>query len=238
MIVVWWLVGLLALALFVYWTIIIGEGSYFGPWMVRWIYSRGARVYDGVRQRVTATDAAELAGTLRAALLRQPLAPALDVATGTGRVPLLLAREEWYGGAIVGLDLTPAMLAIAREKAAARQLGQRIEWQLGSGDDLGRWSDATFGLITCLEALEYFGRPRRAVREMWRLLVPGGTLIISTWTPRHARKLPGKAWTAAGMTTFVQALGCIQIESRPWQPGEYDLVIAVKPAMTSTPAVR
>jgi len=101
-----------------------------------------------------------------------------------------------------------------------------------------RRSDATFGLITCLEALEYFGRPRRAVREMWRLLVPGGTLIISTWTPRHARKLPGKAWTAAGMTTFVQALGCIQIESRPWQPGEYDLVIAVKPAMTSAPAVR
>ncbi|HYF61894.1 MAG TPA: class I SAM-dependent methyltransferase [Herpetosiphonaceae bacterium] len=225
----WWLVGLLALAVFVYWTIIIGEGSYFGPWMVRWIYARGARVYDRVRERVTASDAELLVGPLRAALLSRPLDPALDVATGTGRVPLLLAAEEWYAGAIVGLDLTPAMLAIAREKAAARLLGDRIEWQLGSGDDLSRWPDATFGLVTCLEALEYFGRPRRAVSEMWRLLVPGGTLIISTWTPRHARLLPGKAWTAAGMTALLQSLGCVRIESRPWQSGEYDLVIAVKP---------
>jgi ubiquinone/menaquinone biosynthesis C-methylase UbiE len=223
-----WLVGIFLAGALIYSTIILGEGTYFGRRVVRWIYSRGARMYDRVRQPVTASDAAQLLPALRAGLLHTPLAPALDVATGTGRVPLLLAAETWYSSAIVGLDLTPAMLAVARQKAAAAGAGERIEWQVGSGDRLGQWPAPTFGLVTCLEALEYFPRPRRAIVEMWRVLAPGGTLMISTWTPRHARWLPGKAWTASRMARLLDRLGAETIEIRPWQPGQYDLVIARK----------
>ena len=228
MIILWRLGGIVLGGVLVYWTLIIGEGTYFGKPVVRWIYSRGARIYDRVRRNVTATDHVQLAMPLRVALLHQPTAPALDVATGTGRVPLLLAAEPWYSGAIIGLDLTPAMVQIAQTKASAQGLGERIAWQIGSGDDLRHWPDATFGVVTCLEALEYFPRPTRAVREMWRVLVADGTLIISTWTPHHARMLPGKAWTAAKMTAFLSSLGCTDIETRSWQIGQYDLVIALK----------
>ena len=228
MIILWWLGGVVLGGVLVYWTIIIGEGTYFGKPVVRWIYSRGAGVYDRVRRNVTTTDGVQLAVPLRVALRPQPTAAALDVATGTGRVPLLLAAEEWYSGAIIGLDLTPAMLRIAQHKAAAHGLAERIEWQLGSGDDLRRWPDASFGMVTCLEALEYFPRPARAVREMWRVLAADGTLIISTWTAHHARMLPCKAWTASKMTAFLRSLGCASIETHPWQIGQYDLVIAVK----------
>lgn len=234
MMILWWLVGICLAGALIYSTIILGEGTYFGRVAVRWIYSRGAAIYDRVRQPVTASDAAELVPPLRLALLHTPLAPTLDVGTGTGRVPLLLTAEPWYSGAIVGLDLTPAMLAIARQKAAAAGVAERIEWQVGSGDRLRQWPAPTFGLVTCLEALEYFPRPRRAIAEMWRVLVPGGTLMISTWTPRHARWLPGKAWTAASLTRTLHALGAEAIETRTWQPGQYDLVLARKPSAADT----
>lgn len=230
MTIVWWLSAAFLAAIIIYWTIIIGEGTYFGKAAVRWIYSRGAGIYDRVRQPVTATDAEHLSAPLRRAVLQTPFAPVLDVATGTGRVPLLLAAEAWYAGTIVGLDLTPAMVLHARRKAAAHGFGSRIEWLVGSDDDLRRWPAATFGLVTCLEALEYFPRPRRAITEMWRVLMPDGTLIISTWTPRHARWLPGKAWTAAQMTLLLRDLGATNIKTQLWQPGQYDLVIALKPS--------
>ncbi len=224
-----WIVGsAVALALF-YWMIVIGEGTYFGRPVVRLIYRLGAGVYDRVRAPVTRHDHVHLLGPLRVALLGRPQAALLDVATGTGRVPLLLAGEAWYTGAIYGLDLTPAMLERAAAKARAAGLSGRVVWLAGSGDELRRWASGTFGAVTCLEALEYFPRPRRALREMWRVLQPGGTLLISTWTPRHARWLPGKAWTASRMVAFLQQLGCAEWEIRPWQPGTYDLVLAVKP---------
>ncbi|HEY1015949.1 MAG TPA: class I SAM-dependent methyltransferase [Herpetosiphonaceae bacterium] len=228
-----WLIvvgGCLAAGVALYWLVVIGEGTYLGRFAVRAIYQAGARVYDRVRQSVTAGDETHLRAPLRIALLSSPLAPSLDVATGTGRAALMLAAEPWYEGAIIGLDLAPAMLAEAARKAEAAGLAGRVDWHIGSGDNLRRWPDGTFGLVTCLEAVEYFPRPRRAVREMWRALLPGGTLIISTWTPRHARWLPGKALTAAQVRELLRPLGCAECEIRPWQPGQYDLVIAVKPA--------
>lgn len=212
-----------------YWLIIIGEGSYFGRGVVRWIYSRGASIYDRVRSNVTIHDEIHLGGPLRVALMAIPTAATLDVGTGTGRVPLLLAQETWFHGAIHGLDLTAAMLAQAQIKAQQAKVTERIEWHEGSGDNLQRWPDQSFGVVTCLEALEYFPRPRRAIAEMWRVLQPEGTLIISTWTPRHARWLPGKAWTAQQLQQLLFDFGCCDCEIRPWQADAYELVIAVKP---------
>lgn len=228
MTIVLWLIFGAVIIIVLYWLIVIGEGTYLGRPVVRWIYNRGAQIYDRVRQHVTQHDQHYLAVPLRLALLHLPLAPALDVATGTGRVALLLAHEEWYHGQIVGLDLSPRMLEIAQHKAHATGVDHRITWCLGSGDDLSRWQDASFGVVTCLEAVEYFPRPRRAISEMWRVLQPNGTLIISAWTANQARLLPAKALSAQQMQAFLATLGCVECEIRPWQAGHYDLLIAVK----------
>lgn len=224
-----WIAGTALGAALAYWLIVIGEGTYFGRPAVRLVYRFGAPIYDRVRAGVTQPDAAVLGGPLRLALLARPWAPALDVATGTGRVPLLLAQEPWYTGSIHGLDLTPQMLELARRKAAAAGVADRCIWHCGTGDRLERWPADHFGLVTCLEAIEYFPRPWRALREMWRVLAPGGTLLVSTWTPRHARWLPGKALTAVQIRRRLREAGCWDLEIRPWQSG-YDLLLAVKPA--------
>src|SRR6266511_1586403 len=82
--------ALLALLALIYWLLVVGECTYLGRAAVRFIYQRGASVYDAVRRQVIASDEALLLPILRAALAGRPAPRVLDVATGTGRVPLLL----------------------------------------------------------------------------------------------------------------------------------------------------
>ncbi|MEI7770150.1 MAG: hypothetical protein WCI67_09195, partial [Chloroflexales bacterium] len=99
-----WLVGAIVVGATLYWLVIIGEGAYLGPWAVRMIYRLGAPHYDAVRAAVVAEDSALLLPLLREALAATDRPRVLDVATGTGRVPLLLAQGAVPTGEIIGLD--------------------------------------------------------------------------------------------------------------------------------------
>lgn len=222
-----WLLAALALLAFLYWLVVVGEGTYLGRYVVRFIYQRGARFYDAARRDVTACDEADLVPLLRSALNGLRGARVLDVATGTGRVPLLLAAQPWFSGEVHGIDLTPAMLDRARAKVQAAGLSDRIVLRQGEAGRLP-WPDGSFDLITSLEALEFFPRPRRALAEMTRTLRPGGTLIVSKYPDGWARALPFKGLTRRRMTRLLERGGLSAIEIRPWQPGHYELVIARK----------
>lgn len=215
------LLGLTAL----YWLVVLAEGAYFGPWAVRLVYTFGARHYDAVRRPWQAEDADTLLPALLPALAgyRQP--QVLDVATGTGRVPLLLAGSPSFSGTIDALDLTPAMLEQARARQAARCPAAPIRWHLGEAGRLP-WPAHSFDLVTCLEALEYFPRPRRALAELARVLREEGTLVISKVPDRWARLLPGRAFTRSALRGELEQLGFAHVVIRPWQPGHYELVIA------------
>ncbi|HRC75635.1 MAG TPA: hypothetical protein PLO33_08145, partial [Kouleothrix sp.] len=62
------LIAVPAVLALLYWLIVVGEGTYLGRYAVRFIYQRGARIYDDVRRPVVASDAALLLPLLRAAL--------------------------------------------------------------------------------------------------------------------------------------------------------------------------
>jgi ubiquinone/menaquinone biosynthesis C-methylase UbiE len=222
-----WLLAALALVLFLYWLIVIGEGTYLGRYAVRLIYQLGARVYDEARQKVIASDERLLLPLLRQALAGQPAPLVLDVATGTARVPLLLASQSWFDGLIHGLDLTPAMLDRAQARLAAAGCEARVALRQGDAGALP-WPDASFDLVTSLEALEFFPHPRRALAEMARTLKPGGALIVSKYPDLWARMLPFKGLTRQTMTRLLEHLGLCDITIREWQPGHYELVIARK----------
>ena len=225
-IALWLLLALLLLAL-LYWLIVVGEGTYLGRAAVRLIYQLGAGVYDQARAKVTANDQAVLLPLLRAALDGRPVSRVLDVATGTARVPLLLAGQPWFGGTIDGLDLTPAMLARAQAKIDAAGAAARVALRQGEAGRLP-WPDASFDLVISLEALEFFPRPRRALAEMSRVLKPGGALIVSKYPDGWARALPLKGLTRRSMTRLLGRLGLAEIAFRGWQPGHYELVTARK----------
>ncbi len=213
--------------LFVYWLVVVGECTYLGRYAVRFIYQRGAAIYDTVRQHVSASDETLLLPVLARALVGRLHHTTLDVATGTGRVPLLLASQAWFDGVAYGLDFSPAMLAEAQAKAANMRRTASIRLTHGEAGHLP-WPDAHFDLVTCLESLEYFPRPRQALAEMARVLRPGGMLVVSKYPDNWARWLPGKAFSTRHMHDVLQQLSMRDIQIEPWQPGQYEFVIAFK----------
>jgi ubiquinone/menaquinone biosynthesis C-methylase UbiE len=230
-----WLLATLVLLAFLYWLIVVGEATYLGRYAVRFIYQRGARIYDTARRGVISSDERVLLPLLRPLLAGVAAPQVLDVATGTGRVPLLLACQPWFSGQISGIDIAPAMLAQARAKVAAAGLSLRITLCEGNAGSLP-WPDQSFDLVTSLEALEFFPSPRGALAEMVRVLRPGGALVVSKYPDRWARALPLKGQTRRSITQLLQRLGVAAVEIRDWQLGHYELVIARKlsSSMTST----
>ena len=98
----------------------------------------------------------------------------LDVACGTGAVARTAADAVGPEGQVVGVDLNPAMLDVAR---ASRP---DLEWFQGDAEDLPFETDS-FDAALCQSALFFFPEPSRAVREMARVVGPGGIVAIQTY---------------------------------------------------------
>ena len=102
----------------------------------------------------------------------------LDVACGTGIVARRVVNLVGSDGQVVGIDLNPNMLAVAR--SAAEREGLAIEWQEGPAERLP-FPDGAFDLSLCQFALMFFADRRAALQEMHRVVRPGGRIALSVW---------------------------------------------------------
>lgn len=102
----------------------------------------------------------------------------LDVGCGTGVVAITARR---LGAKVVGLDLTPELLARAKEHGA-EQGYEDIEWRQGDAEDLP-FRDGEFDVVLSQFGHMFAPRPQQTTREMLRVLRPGGTIAFSTWPP-------------------------------------------------------
>src|SRR5215218_1556352 len=109
-----------------------------------------------------------------------PGARVLDVACGTGVVARAAAPRVGPTGAVVGLDLSPAMLAAAA--ALPSVAGAPIAWQEGNALALP-FADRSFDVVVCQQGLQFFPDRLAAMREMRRVLVPGGRVALAVWRP-------------------------------------------------------
>jgi len=225
--------GAAALALLAYWQMIIAEGTYLGPRVVAWTYDVVAGRYDDIKQFKPRDESWFVAGPLLRALagVERPLV--LDVATGTGRLPLALLQEHLAarGGRIAGLDLSAGMLRRARAKL--RPHGEAVRL---IRHDAGRlpFEDGTFDAVTCLESLEFMPRPAAVLEEMVRVLAPGGVLLVTNRVGAEARLLPGRALARPAFQALLAGLPLCQVEIRPWQTS-YDLATARKEGAARAP---
>lgn len=220
---VWILLGTVGLAALAYWQLIIAEGTYLGPRVVAWTYDQVARRYDAIKRFSPCDERWFVAGPLLRALAGVDRPLLLDVATGTGRLPLALLREH-FQGQIVGLDLSLGMLRQARVKLQPYGEQVSLVWQ-----DAGRlpFAEGAFDAVTCLESLEFLPRPAQAVGEMVRVLAPGGVLFLTNRVGGEARLLPGRVFSRPLFERLLAAHPLLGAEVRPWQV-HYDLALARK----------
>lgn len=98
-----------------------------------------------------------------------------DVGCGGGILSEAMAAA---GATVLGIDLAPAVLDVARLHAA--QAGVKVEYRDTSAEALAAQSPAAFDLVTCMEMLEHVPDPALTVSALAALMRPGADLIVST----------------------------------------------------------
>jgi ubiquinone/menaquinone biosynthesis C-methylase UbiE len=115
--------------------------------------------------------------TTRETLKRMPMTASsrvLDVGCGTGEL-LRRLRAKYPEAALAGLDPVAEMLAVARDKLSGRE-----DLRIGYADSLP-WSSGTFDAVVSCNMFHYISHPVQALREMARVLRPGGSLVLTDW---------------------------------------------------------
>jgi ubiquinone/menaquinone biosynthesis C-methylase UbiE len=159
----------------------------------------------------------------------------LEVAIGTGRN----LRHYPAEATITGVELSPAMLAIARQRAA--NLGRAVDLHEGDAEHLP-FDDASFDTVVCALSLCTIPDPPTAIGEMHRVLVPGGRLLLldhiaSTWPPVYAAQwlLERLTIRSAGehftrrQRSLVEAAGFDIVAAERRKAGSIERIHAVKP---------
>ncbi len=135
--------------------------------------------------------AAELQ-TIVAALPVQPGDRVLDMACGDGVYSVWLAEHVGASGSVVGVDIAPAYLEAAEERVRRSSYADRISLQAGSIDSLP-FPDDQFDLAWCAHSLYSLPDPVAALRELRRVVRPGGTVAILENDTLHHMLLPWPA---------------------------------------------
>lgn len=98
----------------------------------------------------------------------------LDVACGTGILARELAPQVGASGSVAGLDLMPGMLEVAK------QIAPGLEWKQGTAEELP-FPDQSFEAVVSQFGLMFFPDRTKSLREMLRVLSPGGHLAVAVW---------------------------------------------------------
>jgi SAM-dependent methyltransferase len=98
----------------------------------------------------------------------------LDVACGTGILAREVSARVGRTGRVAGIDASPGMLAVAGRLAPA------VEWRKEKAESLS-FADRSFDAVVSQFGLMFFADRIRALREMLRVLVPGGRLAVAVW---------------------------------------------------------
>jgi ubiquinone/menaquinone biosynthesis C-methylase UbiE len=106
----------------------------------------------------------------------------LDLACGTGLVTRLLVTKFPTVASVTGVDINPAMLALARRLMPATSIP--ITWQESDACTLP-FPPASFEVVVCQQGLQFIPDKLAALQEMKRVLVPGGRLALTVWSAPH-----------------------------------------------------
>jgi len=134
-----------------------------------------------------------------------PFDTVLDVATGTAAVALELVRQkDCY---VVGLDQSTEMLEVGRQQVLLAGATKKVRLQEGDARSLP-FEDGLFDAVTFTYLLRYVEDPPATLRELARVLKPGGTMAaLEFGVPRGIWRAPWTVWVDIGLPAAGRAIG-------------------------------
>jgi SAM-dependent methyltransferase len=145
----------------------------------------------------------------------------LDVACGTGTVTRLIPPRVGASGSVTGLDFNAGRLDVAASLPVPS--GCAIKWKEGDAGNLP-FENAVFDLVFCQQGLQFFPDKPKAAREMHRVLVPGGRLILGVW--RSVEHQPGAHAMAEALERHVSPEAAA-VRREPFSFGDGELIEAL-----------
>jgi ubiquinone/menaquinone biosynthesis C-methylase UbiE len=209
-----WMLALALFALLVWWLLFRTEGVYLGKRVVIWLYDLYATRYDAIVQLDDVDEHVYLAQPIMAKIHPQQHPLILDVASGTGRLPLALCQHARFEGQIISAELSKGMQRQAIQKIEQQHFTEYVQFVRSDAHRLP-FAEQTFDVVTCLEALEFFSEPVVALGEMHRVLKPGGLFL--TTQRINEPLMPGRLWDQETMHQKLTAIGFEQISFDDWQ---------------------
>ena len=227
------IVGITLLGILLYWLLVTTEGVFLGRRVVVWLYDLTAFRYDAIKEFSDDDDSFFIARPTLRVLGSRHNPKILDVATGTGRAMLALLADPVFDGCVVGLDASKKMLDQASDKLHELEGRDKMFMLVQQYAASLPFPEDSFDAVCCLEALEFVPSYTDALREMIRVLKPGGPLITSRRRGSQAKLFLTRYRSKADFDGMLRTVGFEDIQSRLWEL-DYDMVTARKPVVMKT----
>jgi SAM-dependent methyltransferase len=163
----------------------------------------------------------------------------LDVACGRGGYGVEVARRT--GARLIGVDFSAVAVAQASTAAADRLSPGRASFVVGTLTETGQ-PDQAADAVMCLDAIQFAGPPLDGLRELRRVLQPGGRLVLTCWESAGSERsdVPARI-QAMNLRRDLPAAGFteVHVEERPdWDRAEREMWESVLAATDPDPAMR
>ena len=142
---------------------------------VREMFDTISRDYDGLNRVITFGIDVRWRKKVVKTVISHGCDNALDIATGTGDLAILMAKKGVK--TVTGLDISPGMLEVGRNKVKKKDLGQIVEMIQGDSEQLP-FDDNSYDAVTVAFGVRNFEDLNKGLAEIYRVLRKGGILVV------------------------------------------------------------